>query len=88
MENHNNHEHAPNSLEMTWETKSWKERSFSLYLSVSEMNAYFAHRHFQMEGNVGPTLEFWRYLSKEMLKNNIGLDPRDEGRTQRNCKIP
>ena len=48
---------------------------------MSEVNENLARGHFQKVGNVGPTLEFWRHMAKEILNNDIVLYPRYLGRS-------
>ena len=74
MDNHNNQRHAPISLERTWATKFWPDHNFAWYLAVSKINTALSSGHFQNDGVVQPSLNFWRALSIERLENTIGVE--------------
>ena len=65
--NHFNHAKA-----MSW---CWSHHLVSLafYLAASAKNGNLSEGHFQRSGEVGPTLNFCRKLSQEMLENTMGM---------------
>ena len=73
MNNHNNWIHATIYLERTWVTKFWPDRNFAWYLLVLEVNSYLTPGHFQNDGVVKPSLDFWRALEIEFLYNKNGV---------------
>ena len=72
VDDNNKRMYAPISIEKTWATKYWPDRSFAWYLDVSEVNANYAQAYFQDSSNALPQFEFRRRLEKEILKNIIG----------------
>ena len=55
-------------------TRFWPDHNFAWYLSVSEVNTDLAPGHFQNYGVVQLSLDFWRALKIEFLKNTTGLN--------------
>ena len=60
VDDHNNKRHTPISIESTWATKFWPDRSFAWYLAVTEVNKALADGHFHKGGKLIPTLKFRR----------------------------
>ena len=59
LHDHNNWIHAPISLDRTWATKFWPDCNFDWYIVLSEVNTALASGHFQNDGVVKPSLDFW-----------------------------
>ena len=68
VDNHNAKRHSPISLEVVWATKWWPNRVFAFILSVTEVNAMLAYKHFckeEVDGMLG-----FRKLFAEVLVCN------------------
>ena len=52
-----------------------------------EVNTSLASGHFQNDGVVQPSLDFWRSLAIECLENTIGFELGDNGQPKRTSKI-
>ena len=79
MYDHNNHRHVQTSLYRTWVTKSWHDSNIAWYLDVSKVNTALELGHFQNDGVVQPSLDFWRDLAIECVENTIGFETGDNG---------
>ena len=54
---------------------------------MSEVDTYIASVHFQKDGAVQPSLDFWRALEIYCLENKIGFELLENGKHKRTCKI-
>ena len=88
MDDHNIWIYAPISLESKWATKFLPDREFAWYLVVTELNTALASGHFQNDGVVKPSLDFWRALLIYCLDNTIGFELWDNVQPNRTYKIP
>ena len=84
VDDHNNCRHAEIYLERTWVTKLYPDPNLGWYLAVSEANKSPAPGHFQNDGVVQPSLDFWRDLARECLENKIGFEFWGECTTREN----
>ena len=62
VDDHNNRRYEPISLEEKWSTKFWPDCNLSWYITVLGFNTALASGHFQNDGVVQPSLDFWRAL--------------------------
>ena len=66
LDDYNNWRHAPIYLERTRETKLCPNRKFAWYILVLEDNTSLTSGHFQNDGLVQPSLDFWRALTNRV----------------------
>ena len=67
VDDHNAKRHSPISLEVVWVTK-WPNRVFAFILSVTEVNAMLAHKHFCKE-EVDGMLGFCKRFAEVLVCN-------------------
>ena len=75
VDDHNAKRHSPISLEVVWVTK-WPNRVFAFILSVTEVNAMLAYKHFckeEVDGMLG-----FRTVLAEVLVSNPFYKEEDE----------
>ena len=66
----------------------WTDRNFEWHLAVKEVNTALASGHFQNGDNIMPTLDFWRQLVTQYMKNTIVTETDGIGRTIWYCRRP
>ena len=59
------------SVESKWATNFWEDRNCAWYPETSEVNNNLAWGHFQQDGKVDATLDFWHKLAHECLHRSI-----------------
>ena len=88
LDNHNSWRHAPIYLEISRATSLWPDCNFVWYITMPEVNTDPSLGHFQNDGIVQPSLDFWRYLTTYYLDNIIGVELGGIGRCKITYKIP
>ena len=78
VDDKNNRPNFPISVERTYATTFWEDRNCAWNLATSEVNTNLAWGHFQQDGKVDATLDFWRKLADECLVNSIEVDKYNE----------
>ena len=68
IDNHNNKQHSPISLEVVWATKYWPNRVFSFLLSITEVNVNLAATYFSDQEPTGQ-INFRKKLAKTLIFN-------------------
>ena len=76
VDDHNNKQHSPISLEVVWGTKYWPNRVFSFLLAVTEVNVNLAAQYFGGMKQVGQ-IEFRKLLAKTLIFNSYYDDKTD-----------
>ena len=86
VDDHNNKQHSPISLEVVWGTKYWPNCVFSFLLAVTEVNVNLAAQYFGGMKQVGP-IEFRKLLAKTLIFNSYYDDKTDNTpEKKRECK--
>ena len=68
VNDHNNKQHSPISLEVVWVTKYWPNQVFSFLLSVTEVNINLAVMYFGGQEKTGQ-INFHKKLAKVLIFN-------------------
>ena len=68
VDNHNNKQHSPISLEVVWAMKNWPNRVFSFLLLVTEVNVNLAATYFCGQNQMGQ-VEFHKLLAQNLIYN-------------------
>ena len=68
VDDHNNKQHSPISLEVVWATKNWPNRVFSFLLSVTEVNVNLAATYFCGQNQMGQ-VKFCKLLAQNLIYN-------------------
>ena len=76
VDDHNNKQHSPISLEVVWGTKYWPNHVFSFLLAVTEVNVNLAAQYFGGMKQVGQ-IEFRKLLAKTLIFNSYCDDETD-----------
>ena len=76
------------SLNRKWSKNFWPDCNFSWCLAVLEVNRALASGHFRNGGVVQPSMDFWRALEIDFLKNTIGVEFRENIRPKRTSRLP
>ena len=76
VDDHNNKQHSPISLEVVWGTKYWPNHVFSFLLAVTEVNVNLAAQYFRGMKQVGQ-IEFRKLLTKTLIFNSYYDDETD-----------
>ena len=75
VDDHNNRRHGSGmSIERTWGTQYWPDRSFAWFLAVSEVNTNLARSFFLHGVGLLPQVVFRKKLAFELLLNNFDID--------------
>ena len=72
------------SVEETWDTKRWENRVFAFFLSIVEVNAYLAMKHFH--GSDEDFITFRKKLSQELIHNKLDEQNEENGAKTRSSK--
>ena len=72
------------SVEETWDTKRWENRVFAFFLSIVEVNAYLAMKHFH--GSDEDFITFRKKLSQELIHNKLDEQDEENGAKPRSSK--
>ena len=84
VDDHNAKRHSPISLEVVWVTK-WPNRVFAFILSVTEVNAMLAYKHFCKE-EVDGMLGFRKLLAEALVYNRYYKEEESPRRSSRLTK--
>ena len=68
VDDHNNKQHTPISLEVVWAMKYWPNHVFAFLLSITEVNVNLAAMHFNGQQQMGQ-IEFRKLLAKTLIFN-------------------
>ena len=68
INDHNNKQHSPISLEVVWATKYWPNHVLAFLLSVTKVNINLAATYFNGQQQMGQ-IEFWKLLAKTLIFN-------------------
>ena len=68
VNDHNNKQHSPISLEVVWATKYWPNHVFAFLLGVMEVNVNLAATYFGGQPQMGQ-IKFWNLLAKTLILN-------------------
>jgi hypothetical protein len=87
VDDNNNNRMQPISIEETWKTSHWPNRSFAFVLGVTGVNTQRAYEHFGKNARQH-NLEFRRELAWEMIYNEwVPKEGEDYLSKERSCKM-
>ena len=87
VDDHNAKRHSPPiSLEVVWATKWWPNRLFAFILSVTEVNAMLAYKHFCKE-EVDGMLGFRKFLAEALVCNPYYYKEEEKESPRRSLKL-
>ena len=76
VNDHNNTQHSPISVEVVWATKYWPNHVFAFLLSVTKVNVNLAATYFSAQEQMGQ-IEFWKLLANTLIFNSYNNEERD-----------
>ena len=76
VDDHNNKQHSPISLEVVWGTKYWPNHVFAFLLAVTKVNVNLAAQYFGGIKQIGQ-IEFRKLLAKTLIFNSYYDDEID-----------
>ena len=82
VDDHNNKQHSPISLEVVWATKYWPNHVFSFLLGVMEVNVNLATTYFCRQNQKGQ-IEFWKLLVKTLVLNTYYDEEQDNDKKRK-----
>lgn len=83
IDDHNNRQHAPISIEKTWGTKSWEHRVFAYILATSEVNVYRWRAYSDKTFCGTSQLQFRREHALQMIDNELDGSTHGDGHNLR-----
>ena len=86
VDDHNTKRHSPIILQVVWAKKWWPNRVFAFILSVTEVNAMLAYKHFCKE-DVNGMLGFFKLLAEALVCNPYYYKEEEKESPRRSLKL-